>query len=666
MNCGGCGLEASPTFAFCPRCGRPLPVPCAVCGFPCEPGFAFCARCGAARGPTASGAQGASAPAGAPAAAAAPETPGPAPAWTDASREADRRQVSILFADLSGFTSIAERLDPEDVRALQNALFERFARSIARFDGFVEKFVGDAVMAVFGAPIAHEDDPERALEAALHMLDGAEQVGRQWAGRLDRPVTLHIGIHTGPVVAGRLGPAAAATYAVTGDAVNTTARLLAAAAPGTILVSQATRALTEHRFAFEPAGTLSLRGKSEAVVVHRLLGVHAEPRSAHGLDAFGLEAPLVGRSDQLEQLNAAFDRMQQGQAQVISLIGEAGSGKSRLIREFFSRLDGAGRLAGLAIRRGTCSSHGEPAYGLFGALFREAYQVNRDDSLELARQKLAAGLQALGARDAEAQAIAPVLNYVLGVQQAQPRDVEPEQLQRQIALAARTLIERRLEGGPLLIVVDDAHSADAASVDLLRKVADQLAERPLMVLFSHRPDARPPPVARAAQSVIALPPLSGDETRALVGRLIGSGGELASQLQGFVATRAEGNPLFAEEILRSLMGRGVLVRQGEHWVCTAACEALEVPRRCRDCFFRASIGCPTRPAACCRRQRCSGCCLPAICCAPSPPMRLAPWTRSNASSPPASFIASCRRGRRASTSASRTRWPARWCTRISC
>ncbi len=573
VTCTGCGSEASPGFAFCPRCGRPLPSSCPACGFVCDPDFAFCPRCGVARG---AGTGGAAAAGAHPASVEPKKVPAGTP--DGASREADRRQVTVLFADLSGFTALAERLDPEEVRAFQNALFEALAQAIARYDGFVEKFVGDAVLAVFGAPIAHEDDPERACDAALDMLERAVALSHEWAVRLGRPVTLHVGIHTGPVVAGRLGGAAGAAYAVTGDTVNTAARLLAAAAPGTILVSGATQVLARHRFAFEPAGELALRGKAEPVVAHRLLGALAEPGSARGLAALGLAAPLVGRADELDQLMAAFDRMQRGRAQVLSLVGEAGTGKSRLIAEFFTRLETDGRLAGTAIRRAACSSLGEPTYGVFGALFREAYQVDPADSLDVARQKLAAGLRALGARDQEAEAIAPVLSYVLGLEGETQADVEPEQLQRQIVLAARALVERRLEQEPLLILVEDLHWADAASVDLMRHVVDQLADRPLMLLLSHRPDTRPPLVARAAQSVIRLAPLSADDTRALVAGLFGTSvGDVLTQLQDFVATRAGGNPFFVEEIVRSLVSKGVLVRQSDRWACTAACEAVDVP-----------------------------------------------------------------------------------------
>jgi adenylate cyclase len=494
------------------------------------------------------------------------------------SQEADRRQVTVLFADLVGFTALAERLDPENVRAFQNDLFETLARAVRRYDGFVEKFVGDAVLAVFGAPVAHEDDPARACAAALSMLEGGAALSQEWAGRLGQPVELHVGVHTGPVVAGHLGGAAGAAYAVTGDAVNTTSRLLAAAAPGTILVSQATHALVGHHFAFEPAGEVAPRGKTERIAVHRLLGGLAEPGSARGLAALGLAAPLVGRTEELEQLLAAFDRMRRGQAQLVSLVGDAGTGKSRLIAELLARLEADGRLGGTAVRRAACSSLGEPTYGVFGALFRAAYQVEPGDSLEVARQKLSTGLRALGARDDEAAAVAPVLSYVLGLEGASHLGVEPEQLQRQIVLAARALIERRLDRQPLLILVEDLHWADIASVDLLRQVIDQLADRSLMLLVSHRPDTKPPLVVRAAQSVIRLGPLRQDDTRRLVAGLFGSGGgDALDSVQDFIATRAGGNPFFVEEIVRSLVGKGLLVRRDDQWVCTATWDAVDVP-----------------------------------------------------------------------------------------
>ena len=556
ITCAGCGSEVLPTSSFCQCCGQRQAGPCPACGFACEPGFAFCPRCGAARG----------------------SDRAPPPLAVDADHAADRRQVTVVFADLTGFTSLAERLDPETLRTFQTALFDAMAQAIGHYDGFVEKFVGDAVMAVFGAPRAHEDDPLRALEAALEMMRRVDEISLQWATRLGRAVTLHIGVHTGTVVAGSLGHGAGGSYAVTGDTVNTASRLLTAAAPGTVLVSDATQAMVRHRFAFEPATELALRGKALPMLAHRLIGARTESTAARGLAELGLAAPLVGRGDVIERLLAAFDAMQCGQAQFVSVVGEAGAGKSRLLAELFARLESDPRFATTGVRCVTCSSLGEPTYGIFGALFREAYRVDTDDSLAVARHKLQQGLQALGADTDEADAVAQVLNYLLGIQEAKPGDIEPEQLQRQITLAARALIERRLAQQPLMIVVDDLQWADAASIDLLYEVIEHLADSRLMLLVLQRPDARTLRPTRARQATIALNPLADAEARALVSHLLGAHADDGlAPVRDLVAARAGGNPLFVEEIVRGLVGVGQLVRRDGRWTCAAACDAADVP-----------------------------------------------------------------------------------------
>ncbi|MBS0342878.1 MAG: AAA family ATPase, partial [Proteobacteria bacterium] len=562
-SCAGCGSALLPGAAFCQRCGRRAGLACRGCGQAIEAGFAFCPRCGLAQEQQASP----------PAHAAANDSEGQA---------ADRRLVTVLFADLTGFTSLAEGLDPETLRAFQNALFEVMAQAVARYDGFVEKFVGDAVMAVFGAPHAHEDDPVRAIDAALAMLAGVHSLSQQWAPRLSRGVTLHIGVHTGSVVAGSLGSGAGGTYAVTGDTVNTASRLLSAAEPGTVLVSGATRALAQHRFEFGPAAQLALRGKAQPMQVFCVSGLrsdaaHASPR---GLADMGLSARLVGREPQIAQLLAAFDAMQAGCAQLVCLSGEAGAGKSRVLAEFFAQLQSqrGAALAMTSVRRASCSSMGEPTYGSFGALFRDAYQVEQHDSLAVAQHKLLQGLQALGADAAESEAVVRVLDYLLGLQQVRPADIEPEQLQRQIHLAARALLELRLAQQPVLIVLDDVHWADAASVELLAELIDELADRRLMLVLSQRPDARAVQAERAGQTQVLLAPLEAEQACSLVDQLLGADGDARlAPLRELVAQRAGGNPLFVEEILRSLAEAGQLQRVGERWQCAPGSAAADVP-----------------------------------------------------------------------------------------
>jgi class 3 adenylate cyclase/tetratricopeptide (TPR) repeat protein len=543
---------------------------CPGCGFACSPDFAFCPKCGTrVRGEAARPAPEVSRPASV-------GSPGPADS------EADRRPVTVLFADLAGFTTLGERLDPEEVRALQGELFEEMTAVIKRFDGFVEKFVGDAVMAVFGAPVAHEDDPERALHAALAMHERMAGLSGRWERRLGASLRLHVGVHTGPVVAGSLGATPEAAYAVTGDTVNTAARLQGAATPGQTFVSATTQELARHAFAFENLGDIALRGKADRVTVYRLVGVAETPGASRGLEAHGLVAPLIGRDEPLEEMLAAFDRVAGGRAELVSVVGEVGTGKSRLLQEFLARLESTGRLDRVTLRRATCSSLGEPAYGVVGAFFRQGFGIDADDTLEAAEEKVRAALRALAAGPDESAWIVSVVRYLLGIASAPSSrlDVDPEQVKRQIFVALRFLFERRLERGPCVLLVEDLHRADAASIELLEFMAERLTDRALMLLFTYRPpfDARPLATRRAAHTTVRLGPLSTAESESVLTAFFGeSEGGLPDGLRDLVVRRSGGNPLYLEEIVRGLIASGVLVHEDGRWRCTADTATLEVP-----------------------------------------------------------------------------------------
>ena len=469
-----------------------------------------------------------------------------------AAPEADRRPVTVLFADLAGFTALAERLDPEDVRALQTELFDALRGALEPLDAFIEKFVGDAVVAVFGAPRAHEDDPQRAMRAALEMHRRAAALSARWQRRLGSPLALHIGINTGRVVAGKLGSDPQASYAVTGDAVNTAARLQAAAPAGETLVSAASYALAQRAFSFAAAGSVSLKGKAEPLSVYRLLGEAKEPRAARGLSDLGLSAPLVGRDAELGELRACLEAALAGRAQVVGIRGEAGAGKSRLLDEFVGALD----THAVTVRRAACSSTGEPPYGVMAKFFREAYGVSAGDSLDVARRKIEEGMRALGATQDEAIGIAPMVGYVLGLAPAQALStIEPERLSRQILLMLRFLLERRLAQAPLVLVVEDLHWADQASVEGLGLLAEWLADRPLLLVATYRPPCegfREAP----AQRTVALAPLGREDVEAMLGAFFGAAA-LPEALQRQVLERAAGNPFYLEELVRNLVKRGI-------------------------------------------------------------------------------------------------------------
>jgi predicted ATPase/class 3 adenylate cyclase len=552
-GCPACSFEIQPGFAYCPRCGAPQPSPCPGCGFACARDFRSCPRCGG--------------PLDTPLAAAAPA----------AADDADRRPATVLFADLAGFTALASRLDPEDVRALQTDLFREASDALEHLGGFVEKFVGDAVVAVFGAPVAHEDDPERALRAALALHARMRDLSHRWQGRLGRPLALHIGVNTGPVVAGQLGRAA--SYTVSGDTVNVASRLLDAAAGGETLVSHATYALTRHAFAFEPLPAISVKGKAAPLAVYRLRAA-SRARSARGLEAHGLSAPLVGRDRELADVLAAFERAVAGRAQIVRVVGEAGAGKSRLDREALARLAVTG--ARPALRQATCSSLGEATYGVLAAFLRHAYDLDVGVPLEEARARIVRGLVGAGGSEEEAAVLAPLVGHILGRERgrAMPGEEEPEQIRRRILVATRTLVERRLQKGPVVLLVEDAHWADTASLEVLRFLVHQLADRPLVLLVTHRPDFDPRrlDVASAEACGVTLAPLTTSESEAVLRGFFGAGVDRwPRSLRDLVTSRAGGNPLFLEEIARGLLDAGVLAQTRAGWQAVADVERVEVP-----------------------------------------------------------------------------------------
>lgn len=489
----------------------------------------------------------------------------------------------MLFADLSGFTSISERLDPEDVRALQTDLYAALRAVVERCGGFVEKFVGDALMVVFGAPLAHEDDPERAMRCALDMHAAMGPLNARWQPRLGHALTLHIGVHTGRVVAGTLGTAADAAYAVTGDTVNTAARLQSAAGAAQTLVSRATQDLTRHAFAFGPGTHLNLKGKAEPLTVYLLQGDQAQMQARRGLAAHGLATPLIARDDDLSGLLDSARRLEGGGAQVVSLVAEAGIGKTRLVDTFLERLDATASEARMTVRRVRCSPLGQRPYGVTAGLFRDAYGLGPEDDLQEARRKVEVGLRRLGADEAELALVIPVVGHILGLQQGESvGESEPERLKRQIFMSLRAVLERRLAQGPLVLVVEDMQWADAASVEGLKTMADWLCERPLLLLLSGRPPFDPATLdtGRCPHRELRLAPLPDAAIEAQLAAWFGVAGRspVDALLQQRIVRQAGGNPLYLEEVVRSLLDRGVLARDARGgWSCLPSAAAGDVP-----------------------------------------------------------------------------------------
>lgn len=574
MHCSDCGFEVQSGFAFCPRCGVKQPRLCPSCGHNCAPDFTFCPKCGVRLEVTPPVVDGVPSP---PLAAGVSELKAAAGERASSSAQphgveadADRRTITVLFADLSGFTALSEQLDPEVMQSLQNELFEELTTAVQRFGGFVDKFVGDALLALFGAPAAHEDDPERALRAALDMIDRTARVDGRLAERARVPLTLHIGINTGHVVAGQLGAGRAKSYSVTGDMVNTAQRLQSMASPGEVLVGPLTYRLTRHAFAYDSLGEIALRGRVGSVLVHRLRGPLETPRTARGLEALGLSAPMIGRDAELAHLLSSLDFACSGVAQLVRLVGEAGIGKTRLISEFLARIRDEARFSGIAVRRAACSPLGEQSYGTLAAVLRSAYGLAPKASATETQAKLAMALTELGVPSDEAKRLMPLYFHVLGLgdPEAVLLHVEPAQLRRQIFFAIRVLFERRMALSPLLIIVEDLHWADAVSIEALRFLMDRLERSRLMLLFTHRPMSALDQLdsSRMNHSALRLTPLRAVDGKRMLAAFFGDDSSTAFvTLYDRILARAGGNPLFVEEIVRGLIEVGVLACEAARW-----------------------------------------------------------------------------------------------------
>ncbi|MDA9493416.1 adenylate/guanylate cyclase domain-containing protein [Bradyrhizobium sp. CCBAU 11361] len=592
MNCSCCGLEVQSGFAFCPKCGTKQPNACPGCGFPCAPDFAYCPKCGAfvAEVPTGGGqASARTSPTTLPIRSSSPPLAPTEEAQASfrpqsdkIDSEANRRTITVLFADLSGFTAMSERLDPEVMQTLQNELFEELTAAVQSFGGFVDKFIGDALLALFGAPAAHEDDPERAVRAALDMIDRTARLSERAKAYAGSPLLLHVGINTGHVVAGGLGVGVAKSYSVTGDTVNTAQRLQSMAAPGEVLVGPLTHRLTRHAFSYDSLGEVSLKGKMGSVLVHRLKEPLDTPRAARGLDTLGLNAPLIGRDAELARMIGSLDRARGGAAQLVRLVGEAGIGKTRLVREFVAHIRDQDRFAGVAIRQAACSPLGEQSYGTLAAVLRSAYGIAQKASATEAEAKVAEALSELGLATDEADRLMPLYLHVLGLgdPNAVLRHVEPEQLRRQIFFAIRTVFERRLALSPLLIIVEDLHWADAVSLEALRFLMDRLERTRLMLLFTHRPMLELDQFgsSRISHATLRLPPLGDADGQKLLAAYFSLGWrEPPGRLFSRILDRAGGNPLFLEEIIRGLIEAGTLQRDGAQWRMTSDEAAADIP-----------------------------------------------------------------------------------------
>ena len=390
----------------------------------------------------------------------------------------ERKRVTIMFADISGFTALAEQHDPEVVRDLLNACFARLLPMIEKYEGTVEKFIGDAIVAIFGAPVTHEDDAHRALRAALEMMDALAVFNTDQGTDLG----MHIGVNTGLVVAGGIGVSGHQQYGVTGDAVNLAARLEDASERGEILVGPDTYRLTNPSFTFETLPPIRVKGKAAPVPVYRVLGLRGSPGSATQSETQGLRSSLVGREPEFAVLLGCVERLQAGQGELFSLTGEAGLGKSRLLAELRQQTVRHGAhvlwLEGRALSIGQTMS-----YWPFQEILRHCAGITAADDEAVMWQKLESRVTALFAE--QSPEVLPYLASLLTLEvkgdlAQRVEYLDGDAMKRQLFLSSWRFFERLAKVQPLILVFEDAHWLDASSSQLLEHLLPLVESTPLI------------------------------------------------------------------------------------------------------------------------------------------------------------------------------------------
>jgi predicted ATPase/class 3 adenylate cyclase len=549
MVCSNCGTENRPEAKFCLKCGARLALVCPN-GHPVPQGAVFCDECGARVGGGADLAA-ASSP--------AVDSSQPVPA-----RAAERRLVSVLFADLVGFTTLSESRDAEEVRDLLTRYFETARRIIERYGGTVEKFIGDAVMAVWGTPTAQEDDAERAVRAALDLVQSVTDLGTEVAAP---ELRARAGVLTGEaaVTIGAEGQGM-----VAGDMVNTASRIQSAAQPGAVFVGEATRRATEAAIVYEDAGSHEMKGKAEPVPLARAVRVVAG--TGGGLRSTGLEAPFVGRDRELKTVkDLYFAVADQRRAQLVSLIGIAGIGKSRLAWEFYKYFDGLPQVTWY--HRGRCLAYGEGvAYWALAEMVRMRARIAEGEDQASALAKLQATVEEHVPDPEERKWVEPRLAHLIGLEERTARDRED------LFAAWRLFFERLAETNPTVMIFEDMQWADASLLDFVDHLMEWSKSHPIFVLVLARPELleRRPTWGTGKRNfsniyLEPLPPVAMEEL--LAGLVPG----LPEEVRSKILERAEGVPLYAVETVRMLLDRGLLTQEESTYRPTGAIDSLEVP-----------------------------------------------------------------------------------------
>lgn len=565
MGCPSCGHENLDDAQFCTQCGIELELACPKCGRKSPPGSVFCAGCGHRL--------------------AEPAKPAPAPeprSYTprhlaekilrDRARlEGERRTVTVLFADAIGFTPISERLDEEEVYDLMQGCLGRMMDAVHRYEGTITQFRGDGVMALFGAPIAHEDAARRAVAAALEMQKSLDEYVAEVRQRHLIECRFRVGLNTGPVVVGKISDDLDMDYTALGDTVNLAARMEEMADPGTVYLSEQTYRAVQDYFECEPLGALTVKGKAESVLAYKAVRETAVRTRLEAAAERGL-TPFVGRDQELAVLRGYLEQAKRGQGQVVFVSGEAGIGKSRLLLEFRrSILD-----EGVTWLEGHCISYGKniPYLPSIDILKRNFDLQEGDNDAAIIRRVD----EGTAGWEEAARATVPYLKYLLNVDPGDTAVTTMDPLERRAGIfdSLRALLLQESRQRPLVVVVEDLHWVDEKSEEALAALVDVVASAPVLLVLTYRPGYAHSLGERTYYSRLALGHLAPEESASMAERVL-QVATLPAQLQELITGKAEGNPFYIEEVTKSLVESGVLRKSNGSYSLERPAEQVRVP-----------------------------------------------------------------------------------------
>lgn len=506
--------------------------------------------------------------------------------------QGQRRNVTVLFADLSDYTEMSEKIDGEDLFLMVQQLVQTLAKVVYKYEGMVDKIIGDGLMALFGAPIAYENNAERAIRAALEIQNEVASLSEKTLSQMGLEIKVHIGLHSGTVIVGSVGSSALMDYTAIGDTVNLAHRLEEAAAAGTTLVSESVYRQTRVLFDYERISALNLKGIHRPVQSYRLVGAKIKPGSVRGIE--GLKSPLVGRESELETLEQTVQKLnRRREGNFTLLVGEAGIGKSRLTAEL---KDSIRQLPLKVVEGQSLTYRRSVSYWIIQDLLRNYLDISYDMPPSVIRERLATKVfEILGTRSAH---VRPFLEHLLSLDHSKDSGrlhlayLDASQLRQQIFLSVRELFIAEARHRPLVLIFEDLHWADDASLDLLSFLIESVRHEPLMIYAISRPMDKGKVADLIEQgrtklgdqfTVLRLEALSLQQSERLFEQLL-TIPEIPSELIDKVLGRAAGVPFYLEEILRMLIDAQVIKKEGTHWrlVPEMDISSVGVPDTLRD------------------------------------------------------------------------------------